>query len=453
MATPAEQLDLMLRDFDYRTTDGRSHPGAILRDIINSSPELKSRVLESIEKDQLDTFNPLRPNSGAGGTYDSAAKSIQLPIDNLATAPTDKRTQAELVFVMGHEIQHSFNRGFGAQTRDAFDQQVKSIAQGPSPHDYTEAVSGYVSAFRTNEASAHIGGFNAVVSHVQARDPNASLGDVYSENPQRMRDFIEVSGKGPTAKYTLKPGLDVDDNMHMPATDRNVASMSKYYFDKALQNGHGLGDHKDQTYRDYYTASALARILKIEEWAQTNAEKRDPNHPRAQVQLDTKALGVNAAALHTGTFFKELGGTHAPAGPATPLTAGATSRQGATSPIASAAIGGAESPLYSQAVAALDRLGPQSGIASSEERRAVAAAMAVRAQGDGLQRIDLVVSSTDGKGLIAVEGNPASPISMRSYVDRVEAASQPADTNLTRLQPAPAETPVVQHAHALGISR
>ena len=59
------------------------------------------------------------------------------------------------------------------------------------------------------------------------------------------------------------------------------------------------------------------------------------------------------------------------------------------------------------------------------QRQAAAAAIAVKAQADGLERIDSIVASRDGKGLIAVQGDPTTDHAKTSYIDRNQAAQQP----------------------------
>jgi hypothetical protein len=471
MATPAEKLDAMLKDFETRTKTDTDNPGANLRALLDKSPDLKARVLDSIDKGYLEKFNPLPPNTGAGGSYSGDSKSIQLPMDKLGQAAANKGQAAELVFVMGHEIQHSFNRDFSTKTREAFDKAAADVAKGPSPHDYTAAVKGYVEGYRKNEASAHIGGFNALVSQVQQDNPKATLKDIYNAHPGRMQDFIQVSGEGVNRKYELKPGLTVDKNLHMPETEQNVASMGKYYFDKPKTPGNGFGPEKDQNYSNYYGDSALRRLEALEKRVNDAALKADPKHVPAEVKLDLKALNMDRAVLNSGLTFTDSRPTRArgPSAPVTEPTDANPSRKrdadGASIPDPTnarpqkqrgvdAPVDGANAPLYTQAVAALEKLGPASGIRSREELQAVAATMAVRAQGDGLERIDTIVKSTNRDGLFAVQGDLASPGAMRSYVDRADAAQQSPEANLARLQtPAPVLTPEPQQPALAGPAR
>ena len=90
--------------------------------------------------------------------------------------------------------------------------------------------------------------------------------------------------------------------------------------------------------------------------------------------------------------------------------------------------------LYLQSVSALEKLGPDSGIKARDELGNIAAAMASKAQSDGLRQIDAVVASNDGKGLIAVQGDPASAHAKSSYIDRADAAQQSPDKNLEHLR-------------------
>jgi hypothetical protein len=77
------------------------------------------------------------------------------------------------------------------------------------------------------------------------------------------------------------------------------------------------------------------------------------------------------------------------------------------------------------------------------QRQAAAAAIAAKAQTDGLERIDSIVASRDGKGLIAVQGDPTTDHARTSYMDRNQAAQQPLEQSQKALHEC-----AHSHAHA-----
>lgn len=78
--------------------------------------------------------------------------------------------------------------------------------------------------------------------------------------------------------------------------------------------------------------------------------------------------------------------------------------------------------LYLQAVAGLEKLG---GFGGRDALERAAATMAYEARIGGLQRIDLIVQSPDGKRLFAVEGDPHDPSHRRAVADKAQAIAQP----------------------------
>ncbi|WP_226470236.1 peptidoglycan-binding domain-containing protein [Luteimonas panaciterrae] len=87
---------------------------------------------------------------------------------------------------------------------------------------------------------------------------------------------------------------------------------------------------------------------------------------------------------------------------------------------------GKNNPMYQQALQQLEKLGPQAGLANPEDRQRAAAAIAFEAKVGGMSRIDEIVPSTNGRGVIAVQNNPNNAEDVnRAYVDKATAAQQP----------------------------
>lgn len=97
--------------------------------------------------------------------------------------------------------------------------------------------------------------------------------------------------------------------------------------------------------------------------------------------------------------------------------------------------------LYLQAVAGLEKLG---GFNGREALERAAATMAYEARIGGLQRIDHIAQSPDGKRLFAVEGDPQDPSHRRAVADTAQAAAQPVQESTLALAqdaPVPAHAP------------
>ncbi len=105
-----------------------------------------------------------------------------------------------------------------------------------------------------------------------------------------------------------------------------------------------------------------------------------------------------------------------------------------------------DNPMFDQAVRQLEKQGPNGGYTSREEMQRAAGQVAFEAKASGMSRIDDLVHSTDGKGMIAVERNPNNPHDVnRAYVDRQQAAAVPLEQSQQQLA---AETQRQAHAQA-----
>ncbi|WDS36637.1 peptidoglycan-binding domain-containing protein [Pseudoxanthomonas sp.] len=85
-----------------------------------------------------------------------------------------------------------------------------------------------------------------------------------------------------------------------------------------------------------------------------------------------------------------------------------------------------EDPMFDQAIKHLEKQGPNGGYANREEMQRAAGQVVFEARVSGMSRIDDLVRSTDGRGMLAVERNPNNPLDVnRVYVDRQQAATVP----------------------------
>ncbi len=91
MATPEENLEKLLADFEKANPTG----GKNLRAILKDTPELKDRFLDAVKSGNLDKIDALDTGSrarGVLGTYNPTTKTIALPMDYLDIA--DKNVAA-----------------------------------------------------------------------------------------------------------------------------------------------------------------------------------------------------------------------------------------------------------------------------------------------------------------------------------------------------------------------
>jgi hypothetical protein len=434
-ATPTkeEKLEKILKDFEAGDTKS-NHPGKNLRELLDKSPDLKARILDSVDKGHLEKFALLPAGANAGGTYSPDTKTIELPAQFLNKAHKDKAAASELVFVMGHEIQHSFNSTVSDKATDAFIKDAQKIAKGPGPHDYTATVKTLIQNYREDEAGAHIGGFNAISSQVLKDNPKAGLKELYNANPGRMGDFIERDGKAPAFTYALKPGLTIEADMTLKSSPENVKAMGKHYFDQPPSSAR-LGTKGNQDYPNYYGEWAVNVINDFEKQALADAKKLDPKAVAPEVKLNLKDIGLDKSLMDTGLKFTDTS-------PKKPIDIAAASPE-------SAGVAKAEPALYGQALKALEKL--DSGV-GGQELRNVAATMAAQADKAGMTEISGAVKGSNGS-IIAFQGDPSTDQAKRTAVDVDTAKLQPAAKTLEEMPQGPklatSETPQPQRSQAM----
>jgi len=416
--TPAEQaakLETMLKDFE------KAHPdsGKNLRDLLAKSPELNTRVLKAIDANNLEKFEALSADErsrGAIGSYSPSRNSIKLPTDLLDIADKDPIAANRVLITVGHEIEHSVNKKDVETSRTDFIAAVTKIAEGPSPHDYTGVVKARNESMRAREANDEMAGVNVLAAKVRRDNPKATLEDLYLASPRDMRAYIKQDLGHSPPTYTARGGLSFDADLKLSGA-KNQEEMGKLFYD-------GLG------YPAHYGARNLAVVGQIEDAARAAAKAKDPaGYKEPEAKIDLKAAGLGS--VPAGSLPANLKDSSLPRLDPSPAPPG-----GAGAP---------DAPLYRQAAAALEKLGPDaSGIRNPEELRAVAAAMAVNARNDGLTSIDAVVRSNNSNQLIAVQGDVRNPAAALSAIDKDKAAGQNPEQNLAALQTGPAQAQAEQ---------
>ncbi|MET0548639.1 MAG: XVIPCD domain-containing protein [Xanthomonas sp.] len=277
MADDDERLKGMVDTF------AQAHPkeGQALRQMLDNTPELRSRVQQAIGQAQLSGFAP-SPEAGTG-SYSPRTGQIALPMDVLATAkmnaPRDDSANTARI-VLGHEIGHAINKAAIDRSDAAFAAKVDGIAASPSPHDYTATLKAYAQEQRTREAKDEIAGVNTLADYVTRSNPKATLKDLYNASSE-MASYIDKQGVGSQATYTAKDGLSFGKDLKIDADNpRNVEAMGTLFYDA-------------RGYPQNYGERALAQIADAEERVQAQHPERTP----PAVHADLKAVGIDAAQV------------------------------------------------------------------------------------------------------------------------------------------------------------
>lgn len=107
-------------------------------------------------------------------------------------------------------------------------------------------------------------------------------------------------------------------------------------------------------------------------------------------------------------------------------------------------------PYFKQALAGLDKLGPDAGVyANQQDKERIAGALAVEARAAKLPEIQEVVPSQTNGNVFAVWKNPGNDGDvLRAHVDKNEAAKQPLAPNLEKLETAAQQQQQQQQAPA-----
>ncbi|BAV97715.1 XVIPCD domain-containing protein [Lysobacter enzymogenes] len=95
--------------------------------------------------------------------------------------------------------------------------------------------------------------------------------------------------------------------------------------------------------------------------------------------------------------------------------------------------GNRDNGMYKQAVAGLEKLGPNA-FGSRQELERAAGTLTYEARASGLTHIDKVVLNASGTGLFAVQGEPGDPAARRVHADKAQAASVPLERSSQQLR-------------------
>lgn len=389
---------------------------------LSHSPALVDQINTAVASGDLRGFALLPAGTHAGGQYNPTARTMELPASIISTPAGGRYNAGELTFVMGHEIQHAINRPTQAAADATLATEGNRIGQSASAHhDYTAVLATRLAANRTDEASAHIAGYNATVSMVRANgNANPSLEDIYRANPSRMQDFIAVTpgAAGAPSTYALRPGLTASADMSLPINAANTEAMGRHYFDQPAATAR-LGANGDSNYQNYYATNLVSFAVQVE---RANA----PNHAAAgrspQLELNMSTLGISEAQVErNGLNLGAAGGRQPYVNTGTaPPTPGNFDHTATThrhvpitmpevqAPPAPARAPEGDHPAVRHAMDALDRSPNIPADAFGADRQRVAAGIAAHASAQGITP-DHVVFNDRRTDLIAVQGSLSDP--------------------------------------------
>lgn len=407
---------------------------ANLRAAIESSPALVTEFNQAVAQGYLRQVVPLT-NPHAGGEYSSANKAMNLPLDALTTG-SPNYSQGNVIFVLGHELQHGFNNATTKQATQDFYSHAKQIAMSSAAtHDYTAAVDTLITANRHDEASAEIAGWNAVVSSVKATKPNPTLDDIYDKIPGRMADFLDYDRS--TASYVHKPNITLNEDLTLSPTEPNVKGMGENYFDH-LPSQSQLGYRGSSDYTNYYGTYAVSVIGQLERQYHPPQQGNEP----VRVTLDMRSLRLSENLMEengidlgpdthplpymdrstsppTLHHFDHTATTH------TYVPIQSVARQlGAQDALAPTRLDHPSHPghtMFQQGLQGIQQLNAQHGVAPTPRDSSLAGALAVEATSKGLNRIDHVLLNDDASRVFAVQGAPRSVEQKLASVDTVAA--------------------------------
>lgn len=445
-----------------------------LRHAIESSPELRQNLLTAIGEGQLERFEK-STSPGAGATYSPITRAMSIP-------NPDAGHPMELVFTLGHETQHALDAHDATHLQGTFLPAVDAISRSAErPHDYTDPLRGLIESSRESEARAEIGGFNAVISAMRQAGMSVDAADLARTMPTWSEDFLTPRPGDPQG-YAWR-GLTRNADGTLPFSDANVDAMKVNYADAlpGTFGPNGLLDYRHQALLNGLEFIQVAEKLRYAEGMRTqdappspdamalrstddaiaSIPVTDPSKPPQReaavvthYHVDFEALGANRALLNfpadgmigvkdpavlgvppfrldhpdfvvdRAQALRNLG---LPPDRERPQWVGPPPPPPVPVPETLP-----EHPLYRQASDGLTRSGPLAALSGPDRHADAAAAIALSAAEQGMTRIDHVLPSRDGNGLILVQGeDPAAPHAKRARVEIADLA--PAEQSLERL--------------------
>lgn len=415
-----KRLDAMIAQYREGGTAGHERTADAVQRVLSASPDLRGRMLACVRDGYITRLRSDEVEDNAGASYHVAERDIRVR----PTVADSTPARMELLFSLGHEVEHARSQRGVDYRRETFGPAVVERASGESdgPRDYTDLIAAYIERTRAEEGRAHIGGFNAVASYVLRRTPADSpdlLRDLYESHPGRMGDFIARSVSHPV-EYSLRPGLTLGENGMLAYTEENIAAMKVHYADKAQLGAAHMN----------YRQDCIVHGLEVVRTAEHSAAESAYEDREYRIRPDALEAAAQLGLPEDGVFRTQAMPPMVPleldlddTGPLVVTTAPA---QVALVPQPD------DPPLFAQALTAVvayhqtDRL-----TEVPQELRNLAAALAVEAQAQHLTGIDRVVLTQDGTGVIASQGE--GPSGRNARVEGLTAMDTPEAASLERL--------------------
>jgi hypothetical protein len=276
------ELDRMMQEIGNPQSDAYRN----LRSTIESSPALMQQINTAIEQRGLEHFAVMLDGQHAGADYDAGKKTINLKELDLL----NPLKQDNLTYILGHEVQHALNHDRTQHGYEQFDRNIMKILQSGQPiHDYDSARDEILSINRNDEASAHIAGWNALISRIKQASPQATLDDVgkladsnlkEDNSVNYIKDIIDLkevlkphitTENGititvmvpSTAQATSKDGFTLNPDLSITPNEDNLKAAARHFFDK-LPEDVQLGYNGNSDYNNYYGAGHISTICRAE---------------------------------------------------------------------------------------------------------------------------------------------------------------------------------------------
>jgi hypothetical protein len=463
-----KRLEAMLVKFGQETARLPGDVAGNLRSAIESSEGMQRNVLQAVGDGRIASFRAEGNPAGSGGSY-SEDNVIRIKEGVLQGMPYASFTEGDLVFVLGHEVEHANRKLSAVHDRGIFQEKVEKIAHAAAPrHRYTEALAGVLDAHRMAESAGEIEGFNAVVNATREQNGSVELKSAYLASPRYMQHFIELDDKG---KASLKPGFTLNDDMTMSRTGANLEQIGRNYYDgisAETADGRSLSVNQNR-----YAAEHIADILERERDGRSvlsragsailDAVGLEEYDPAPRIEIDFKKLGLDKKLIEAELGLEDAQLIYDTSdGKSVPLHLESTSSlvpargmapdSVATAPaqFASAADSAAtfdpthpghpQHAIHQQAVAAVQALNDQLKLPWSAESDALAASATLMAARDPLiQRIDHVVLSeatagrAAGQTVFVVQGELDRMPNFTAYMDTQAATRTPAGDSFREL--------------------
>lgn len=285
------RLTEMLNDLASRGA-ASARAAAQIRRALASSPSLVERFQRAIQSDRLKRIELLSNDAAEAGhmTLDGTLRIRE----SETMGGSDVYKMDVLRSILGHEIAHGLYTVFAADSVTILRAADNLAVNGGLVRDYTKLIGNYLASARKNEAVANIGGWNAIVSQMDAENGGRPL--TRSEVIERMRLVLPESIRQISpGVFDLEPGITLTAGMRIDAgIASNVEAFARDHFDKSSS---GLGPFKDTNYLHYYAASIISYVLSTE---------IDFNHGQGQsgVHINLSQLGLDESMLErAGLYF------------------------------------------------------------------------------------------------------------------------------------------------------